>query len=120
MNEKFLALDIGDKKVGLAVSSGGLIARPIPTIRYQTPAELISQLKEICRREKISRLIIGLPLKSDLATEQTKKTERLGRELAKKLALPCQFVDESYTTISDNDSDSAVLILEQHLSQLKT
>ena len=59
--QKFLAIDYGAKKVGLAI--GDLetkIASPFK-ILVNTPS-LLDELKVICQEEKIDKIVIGVPI----------------------------------------------------------
>lgn len=66
MNRRILALDVGDRTVGLAVSDElGYTAQPLKTLRYKTPAERKSvflELSKILIERNVGTLVIGLPL----------------------------------------------------------
>ena len=56
---KYLALDIGDQWIGVAISDSlGMFARPYTTIRRD---ELNSFLEKILSDEQITSIVIGLP-----------------------------------------------------------
>lgn len=66
MHRRILALDVGDRTVGLAVSDAlGYTAQPLKTLRYKTPVERKSvfiELAKILAEMNIGTLLIGLPL----------------------------------------------------------
>jgi len=80
---KILALDIGDRWTGSAISDPlGLLARPHKTVKT---TELISFLEEIIAKEQIGTVIVGHPktLKGTIS-QQTEKTEKITKELEQK------------------------------------
>ena len=63
---RYLGLDLGKKTLGLAISDRtGLIASFYKSIRYENEDKLISELKDIIKREKIDILVLGLPKNMD-------------------------------------------------------
>lgn len=68
---KLLALDLGDKWVGTALSDAlGIVARP-----YQTTTlnDLVSFLKDLFAKEKIGTIVIGYPI--TMRATESKQTE---------------------------------------------
>jgi putative Holliday junction resolvase len=60
---RYLALDIGSKRIGIAISdSNKTMALPYEVYSYQDDEKLQSHLEEIIRRESIEKVIIGDPL----------------------------------------------------------
>ena len=53
-----LAIDLGKKTTGLAISEGKL-ATPYLTIKHQTYKEALSKILEICDREGVQKAIVG-------------------------------------------------------------
>ena len=98
---RFLAIDYGEKRVGLAVSDElGMIASPAGFI--QRRAGKRAPIAEIVRRAEALEargFVVGLPLDGDgNETEWTTEVRRVGAELEKRTSLPVRFVDERYTT----------------------
>jgi putative holliday junction resolvase len=59
--EKFLAIDYGAKKVGLAIGDTETkIASPFKILE-NTPS-LLADLKTICQAEKIDKIVLGVPV----------------------------------------------------------
>ncbi|MBL7662417.1 Holliday junction resolvase RuvX [bacterium] len=135
---KILALDVGDKRIGLACSDAlGLTVRPLGTINRR---DSYTKLKKLIQVEKISKLLIGLPLLLDGSESlQTKKVKKFTAELETFLAqnqinLVVQLFDERLTTVAAEeyilgaglknedrrkrlDEISACLLLESYLKQ---
>jgi len=107
---KFLGIDYGEKNIGLAIGNDDLkIAMPFKI------AHSIKEVKEIIRREKIDKIIIGLPKGFRGETEETKKV----REFAKKFKY-FEFVDERFTSkIAQNHAGAATIILQSYLDMLR-
>ena len=98
---RFLAVDYGEKRVGLAISDPlGLIASPAGFIVRRAGKR--PPVAEIIRRAhalEARGFVVGLPL--DANGEETTWTEEVravGAEHAERTGLPVRFVDERYTT----------------------
>ena len=117
-----ISLDLGDKRVGVAVSRSGIICEPLVTLNFDQDFYL--NLKKICHEEEAEKIIIGLP-KRFLGQESG--PEKKIRSIAKKiqgLGFEIEFMDESYTTkmaeergSKDIDQEAAVIILEDYLAK---
>jgi putative Holliday junction resolvase len=58
-----LALDVGERRIGLAV--GELLARPLTTLVRRSKAEDFSAVAHLVRAHKVDRIVVGLPLDMD-------------------------------------------------------
>lgn len=68
--DKIAALDLGSKKIGVAVSSSGLLASPKNISKGFLYPDWIEELKKIILEEKISLILVGIPVKQgDLLTK---------------------------------------------------
>ena len=135
--EVVLALDVGEARTGLAlgrVGSGFAFGRG--TIPGGDDARTLAALLPVVRDERVERLVVGLPLRTDGAdSEQTRRVRRLAARLA-ELGLPVELLDERYTSQAAQralrgsglprgkrrqkgriDEASAVLILETYLAR---
>lgn len=56
-----LALDVGEKKIGVAISRSGLLSEELTTIRFKDQKTAIGEIIFLIKREKIKTVIIGLP-----------------------------------------------------------
>ncbi len=117
-----LSLDLGDKRVGVAISRSGIIAEPLVTLNFDK--NFFGELKNICQKEEVKKIIVGLP--KSLSGEESEQEKKI-RSIAKKIqGLGCQveFMDESYTTkmaeerrAKDVDQEAAVIILQDYLDR---
>ncbi len=105
MNERIVALDIGDVRIGVAVSD--------PTRTIASPVDVITRIgwgpdtravKAVCERYETSLVVSGLPLNMD-GTEgfQAKKVRDLCRQL-EKAGLTVFFQDERLTTVTAEEA----------------
>ena len=98
---RFLALDVGSKRIGVAVSDElGLTAQPVLTLdRRRNPREDLRSLARLCRRFEVSGIIVGNPLAlSGELTTQTEKVQRFAADLGELTRLPIHLWDERLTT----------------------
>lgn len=98
---RLLALDVGSKTIGLAVSDPtGRMAFPLRTLARRSVAKDADELARLCTVEKITGLVCGLPLGLD---GQEGRTAHLARQVAEALvtrtALPLHWVDERFSTV---------------------
>ena len=98
---RFLAVDYGRKRVGLAISDPlGMIATPAGHIeRRQGKCPPITKI--IARATELGArgYLIGLPLDGEgHETEWTAEVRKLGAEIAKRTGMPVRFYDERYST----------------------
>ncbi len=93
-----LALDVGAKRVGVAVASWA--ARlPRPLVTLDQGDNFFAQLQEIIENEEVGALVVGLPRGLDgQRTQQTKATEDFVAELRKQIDLPIHLQDEALTS----------------------
>lgn len=100
MNERIIALDVGDRRIGIAVSDPlGFTAQPVETytrVGYGPDTRRIAQL---AGQYETNRILCGLPLNMD--GTQGFQTQKV-REFAAKLeeaGLSVEFYDERMTTV---------------------
>ena len=61
-----LAIDLGTRRVGLALSDeGGRFATPWDVLTITSPQQAIDQILPLIRKEGVERLVVGLPLNMD-------------------------------------------------------
>ncbi|MBU2595605.1 Holliday junction resolvase RuvX [Patescibacteria group bacterium] len=117
----FLALDLGEKRVGVAISRSKILAEPLSTISFNR--DFYQELEAICLIEKVEKIIIGLPKSfGDEENNQEKKIRRTADLIRKKLKIKIEFIDESFSTkiaqerkAEDVDQEAAVIILEDYI-----
>ena len=105
MNERIVCLDIGDVRIGVAVSDPtGTIASPVEVIRRVGWGPDTANIKAICDRYETDRILSGLPLNMD-GTEgfQAQKVRNFCAQL-EKAGLKVIFQDERLSTVSAEEA----------------
>ena len=102
MEKRIMALDIGDKRIGVAVSDpGNTFALPAQTYFRTGNAEGdAAALAALAAEKGVGLIVCGLPVHFD-GTEsiQTVKTRRFVELLRGKTSLPIEYEDERFTSI---------------------
>ncbi len=113
---RILALDVGEKNIGLAISDElGLIAQGLPTLRHQTKDEDISAIANILKVHHITEVVVGIPINLDGSLG--KKAQEVAvflEDLKKKITLPIKVWDERFTSVQ-----AEKVLLEAGLSRKK-
>ena len=98
---RFLAVDYGRKRIGLAISDPlGMIASPAGFIlRREGKRPPITKILEKATELEARGFVVGLPLDGEgNETEWTAEIRALGAEIAKRSGMPVRFYDERFTT----------------------
>ena len=83
---RILGLDIGDKRIGIAVSDLlGMMAQPLYTLTRKSTKDAINEIAEIIQKEDIKQVVVGLPKNMD-STEgiQAKRTRDFSQLILEK------------------------------------
>jgi putative holliday junction resolvase len=91
-----LAIDLGSRRVGLALSDeGGRLATPLDVLVVSSPQQALDEVLLIIRREGVQRSVVGLPLNmDDTFGPAARQTATWGRQLEAASRTPVVFVDE--------------------------
>jgi putative Holliday junction resolvase len=98
---RYLALDVGSKRIGIAVSDElGLTAQPVLTLeRRRNQREDLRSIARLCRRFGVAGVVVGNPLKmSGEISTQAAKVQAFAEELGELAGLPIHLWDERLTT----------------------
>ncbi len=98
---RYLGLDIGSKRIGVAVSDElGLTAQPVLTLEVRrNPREDLRSLARLARRFGVAGIVVGNPLHmSGELSPRAAKTQAFAAELGKLTGLPIHLWDERLTT----------------------
>ncbi len=92
----WLALDIGDKRIGLAVGSEETrLARPLRVIHRRSKAEDFNAIARAAVDVGADALLVGLPLNMDGSEgPQAKRVRKYAERLRRRLDMPLRFYDE--------------------------
>ncbi len=91
---RYLAIDYGTKRTGLAVCDPSeTIVSPLAVIENRK--NLVEKILETIAKENIEAVVFGLPLNMDGTTgSQAKMTMQFAEELKKRTDVPVYFQDE--------------------------
>src|SRR5580704_1126887 len=87
---RYLALDVGSKRIGIAVSDElGLTAQPVLTLeRRRNTREDLRSIARLCRRYAVAGIVVGNPVKLDGAmSSQTEKVQAFAAGLGELTGL---------------------------------
>lgn len=128
--KNILALDIGDRRVGVALADSQ-IKIAVPYGYLERSDKIIQQITELMLDHDIDTLVIGYPRnQSGEATKQTELVEQFAEELAEiEIDADLVFQDESLSSVEaerrlgrvkdkgEIDAEAASIILQDYLEQ---
>lgn len=136
---RLMALDIGERRIGIALSESGLLATPHSVLYRKSKKEDFARLQRLAVDLKIDRIIVGLPYSLSEPSQlgpQARRIKRYAEALAKTVTIPIEYFDESYSTVdaeaylsiasrqggkrgkSPIDAAAAAVILQNYLDSL--
>jgi putative Holliday junction resolvase len=97
---RIMALDIGDRTIGVACSDEGLIlASPVETIKRRGPKADSMRVDALVKERGVCRVIAGLPLTLRGGEgPQSLKVNEFVEVLRRRLQVPVEMLDERLTT----------------------
>ncbi len=100
--ERILALDVGEKRVGVAVSDPlGYSAQPLTVLPRRPHGAFLAALAALAEEYEVKLVLLGLPRRT--TGEKGPEAQRvlaLAREITTKLNLKCDTWDEWLTTVA--------------------
>ena len=102
---KILAIDHGDKRMGIAASDPlGMMAHPLEFIPSEPFDGFLVRLKEILAERETEQIIVGMPRNMDGSIgPQALKVEDFVAVLKKSVTVPVRTWDERLTTVMAED-----------------
>lgn len=142
---KFLGLDYGTKRIGLAMADDETrLASPLGIIENKSPSFVVEELEKIIKEEEIKKIVVGLPIGLEHerpplpplikggAEEMLKKVLGFVDYLKSKLDLIIETEDERFSSEqakslmvglgrkrADKDTVAAMIILQSYLDRIK-
>ena len=97
-----MGLDVGDRRIGVALSDpGGILASPFTIIERSGLERDIEAIADIVRQQEVGQIIVGLPRSMDgRIRQQARKVQDFVHELCGRVAVPVEFRDERLTSVS--------------------
>ncbi len=134
---RILALDLGKKRIGLAVSDPlGVTAQGLPTLQRINIRTDLDALQQLIAEREVTAILMGHPLHmSGHEGRQAEYTQEFAAKLADRTKLEVIFWDERWTTVAAQrvlresgvsiekraravDQMSAVILLSSYLDSL--
>ena len=103
---RFLAIDLGDKRTGLALGDDATrIASPLPALTAPPGPERWTQLTRSVSREAPDALVLGLPLHMDgSAGKAARRCRAFAAEAAERFGVPVHLVDERRSSLEADEA----------------
>lgn len=139
---RILAIDFGEKRVGLAVSDpSATIAQPLPTLMRRAGKRApVAKIIDIIRSQDVSEAVVGLPLMlSGEDSDWTRTVRDFAQTLQERSGVPVALLDERLTSVQAEravrelglrkhqreqkeriDSAAAMILLQLYLDQKKS
>jgi putative Holliday junction resolvase len=133
---RVLGLDIGDKRIGVALSDpDGVLASPFNTINRKGEDLDIKAIADIVNEQAVGHIVVGLPRSLDGSLGwQVSKVKAFVRRLSEHIRVPVYYRDERLTTVmarrlkrisgrkggrgkKSDDAQAAALILQSYLDE---
>jgi putative Holliday junction resolvase len=131
-----LGLDIGDRRIGVALSDPeGILASPLTVINRRDEKLDIKAITDIVSQKQVGQIVVGLPLSMDGSlSRQAEKVQDFVQKLSEHIEIPVEYRDERLTTIlaerlmqtvdtkktgkkARHDAQAAAIILQGYLDE---
>ena len=98
---RLLGLDVGSKRIGVAVSDAlGITAQGLLTLQRKNKRTDFARLERFIRDYQVAEIVVGYPLhmRSGGQTAGSERMEAFAEELRQRFRLPVHLWDERLTT----------------------
>lgn len=101
-----LALDIGLKRIGVAVSDElGMLASPHCAIQRRSTAQALDAVARMVRETGAEQVVVGLPISFDGALHaQARAVQAFAGRLGARIGIPLVYVDETLSSVRAEES----------------
>jgi putative Holliday junction resolvase len=131
---RFLGIDHGTRRMGLAYGDEIGVATPLPAISSEDPARQWAGIAAVLEGRRITEIVVGHPLNMDGSSgPKAREVEAFASRLRSEFNLPVHLVDERLTSYEAEstippsrrravrksgliDSRAATIILQDYLS----
>jgi len=133
-----LGLDVGEKRIGVALSDpAGILASPLTIVERTDDEPALQAIVDIIERHQVSKIIAGLPRSMNgRLGDQAQRVKVFIDELSHLTEAPVEFRDERLTTVAAqrlmratptrkarrkrrDDAIAAALILQGYLDETR-
>ncbi|HYU17661.1 MAG TPA: Holliday junction resolvase RuvX [Chloroflexota bacterium] len=101
MNGRVLALDPGERRVGVALSDElGLLATPLVVLQRRSRTADAAAIADLVRAHAVSEIVVGHPrtLRGEVGP-QARRAERFARRISEAVGVPVRLWDERFSTV---------------------
>ncbi len=129
-----LGLDVGDVRIGIALSDPeGILASAFSVIERKDDSLVIKAIIDIIKQREVGQVVVGLPRSLDGGLGwQVTKVKEFVRRLSRYTKVPVVYRDERLTTVmarrlrrlsggkkgkTSDDAQAAALILQSYLDE---
>lgn len=128
-----LGLDIGDRRIGVALSDPeGILASAFSVVERREDSLAIKAIIDIVNQKQVEQIVVGLPRSLDGSLgRQVDKVKEFVRRLGRYTKVPVVYRDERLTTVMaqrlrrlsggkkgrGDDAQAAALILQSYLDE---
>ena len=127
---RIMGIDWGEKRIGIALSDPLYIfAQSFSVIEFKSKRELLEKIRDIIQEKEISKIVVGLPRRTDGKEGWAEKqVEKFVDWLRKSFSLEVITWDERYTSklakqitmdAKKIDALSAQIMLQSYLESLR-
>lgn len=96
---RWLALDVGSRRIGLAISDDSeAMTFPLPAVAFDHPQQIASVVLSLQTERQIEGVVVGLPVTRAGAGKGERRVALVIEELQRKLTVPIETIDEYGTT----------------------
>ena len=136
-HSRILALDLGKKRIGLAISDPlGITAQGLPNLVRTNIRSDLAAIEQLAREREVGMLLMGNPMNMRGSEgRQSAWVREFGQAVERRLGIPVQFWDERLTSVEAGrvlrqsgisiekraaavDRLSAVILLQSYLDSL--
>jgi putative Holliday junction resolvase len=133
---RILAIDFGERRIGLAISDPlGITAQGLSTIDTRKTKDVLDYIQSIIKEKKVTKVVVGMPRNMDGSIGfKGKEVEKFIGKLTRKTSVEVEAWDERLTSVQSQrsmremgtkqkkketvDRISATLILQSYLDSL--
>lgn len=103
---RVMALDLGEKRIGIAMSDPGrIIASPHSVVARRSRSADFARYNELIRNNEVSLVVIGLPITlSGQEGQRAAWVRDYAADLGRAIETPIEFWDESLTTVAATEA----------------
>lgn len=96
--EIYLGVDYGERNIGLALGSNGLVT-PLTVIDGKNKSQALSNILRIALENKVTKVVLGLPLTAqEKETSKSIEVRKFAKLLKVQTKLPVDYYNEFGTT----------------------